>query len=84
MPALREVHGNFGIVALGGLRELDLSSLERVEQRFGLINLPQLRRLHMPDAVAADGGSWFELLCQLDVDDLPRTLGPEPRLRECE
>ena len=84
MPELRVVHGSLGIAALGGLRELDLRSLERVDEKLGLINLPQLDRLLMPDGVAADGGSWFELLCELDDDELPRTQGPEPELRACE
>ena len=84
MPELRVVHGSLGIAALGGLRDLDLSSLERVDGKLALINLPQLDRLRLPDGVAAPGGVWFELLCALDDDELPRTQGPEPELRACE
>jgi hypothetical protein len=84
LPALRVIHGSLGIVALGALRELDLSSLEHVEERFGLINLPELDTLLLADGLAADGGSWFELLCGLEPDALPRILGPKPSVRDCE
>jgi hypothetical protein len=84
MPELRVVHGSLGIVALGGLRELDLSSLEHVEERLGLINLPQLQTLLLADDLAADGGSWFELLCQLEPEQLPGSVGPERHVRDCE
>ena len=71
LPELRVVHGSLGILALGGLRELDLSQLETVDARFALGNLPRLTELNLASGVSAGDKAVFELLCRLPADGLP-------------
>jgi hypothetical protein len=85
LPELRRVNGSLGIVALGGLHTLDLSSLEVVGGEFGIVNLPQLVDLRMPDQIRTEAGVSYEYLCVLpaiDLPDAPSSTGEEPRIRD--
>lgn len=70
LPALREVHGSFGVAALPGLEVLDTAALVRVDGLLLMESLPSLTELSFGSGLVVGGQLIASGLCSLPASAL--------------